>query len=113
MKKGSSSSVKKAKGKNKVPKRDANPKQQQQKPKVGDGKLKDKCFTCGQKGHWKTNCPKKTHSQNGNNSGMPHAYVVETCLMACTTGTWCVYTGATNYVCNSLQGFQKIRRLAD
>ena len=32
--------------------------------------------------------------------------------MACTTGTWCVDTGATNHVCNSLQGFQETRRLA-
>ena len=44
---------------------------------------------------------------------MSHALVVETCLMACTIGTWCVDTGATNHVCNSLQGFQKTRRLAD
>ena len=44
---------------------------------------------------------------------MPHVYVVETCLLACTTGTWCVDTGATNHVCNSLQGFQETRRLAD
>ena len=87
MEKGSSSSVKK-KGKKKVPKLDAKPKQQ--KPKVGGGKPRGKCFTYGQTGHWKTNYPKKTQSQNGNNSGMPHAYVVETCLMACTTvpGVW-------------------------
>ena len=44
MEKGSSSSAKK-KGKKKVPKRDAKPKQQQQKPKVGDGKPKGKCYT--------------------------------------------------------------------
>ena len=33
--------------------------------------------------------------------------------MARTTGTWCVDTGATNHVCNSLQGFQETRWLAD
>ena len=92
MKKGSSSSIKKDKGKKKVPKRDAKPKQQQQKPKVDDGKSKGKCYTCGQKGYYNVNYPKKTHSQNGNKLGMPHAYVVETCLMACTTCTWCVDT---------------------
>ena len=48
MEKGSSSSAKK-KGKKKFPKRDAKPnQQQQQKPKVGDGKPKGKCFTCDQ-----------------------------------------------------------------
>ena len=72
MEKGSSSSTKK-KGKKKVPKQDAKPKQQQQqKPKAGDDKPKGKCFTCGQKGHYKNNCPKKPKSQNGNNTGMPH-----------------------------------------
>ena len=55
MEKGSSSTVKKGKGKKKVPKWDAKPKQQQQKPKVGDGKPKGKCYTCGQKGHYKAN----------------------------------------------------------
>ena len=86
MEKGSSSSAKK-KGKKNVPKRDAKPKQQQQKPKAGNGKPKGKCYTCGQKGHYKNNCPKKPQSQNNNNSGMPHLNVVETCFMARTTGT--------------------------
>ena len=104
MEKCSSSSINK-KGKKKVPKQDAKPKQQQQKPKAGIGKLKGKCYTCGQKGHYRNNCPKKPQSQNNNNSGMPQSYVVETYFMARTTGTWCVDTGATNHVCNSLQGF--------
>ena len=104
MKKSSFSSAKKGKGKIKVPKLDAKPKKQQlQKPKAGNGKPKGKCYTCGQKGHYKNNCPKKTQSQNGNNNlGMPQSYVVETCFMARTIGTWCVDTGATNHVCNSL-----------
>ena len=51
MEKGSSSYAKKGKRKKKVPKLDAKPKQQQQKPKVGDGKPKGKYFTCGQKDH--------------------------------------------------------------
>ena len=39
--------------------------------------------------------------------------VVESCLLACTTGTWCVDTGATNHVCNSLKGIQETKRLAE
>ena len=42
---------------------------------------------------------------------MPICLLVESCLLACTTGTWCVDIGATNHVCNSLQGFQKTKRL--
>ena len=33
--------------------------------------------------------------------------------MVRSTGTWCVDTGATDHVCNSLQGFQKTRQLSD
>ena len=102
MEKGSSSSAKK-KGKKKVPKLDAKPKKQQQKPKAENGKPKGKCYTYGQKGHYKNNCPKKPQSHNGNNnSGMPQSYVVETYFMARTTGTWCMDTRATSHVCNSL-----------
>ena len=32
--------------------------------------------------------------------------------MVCTTGTWCMDTGATNHVCNFLQGFQEIQWLS-
>ena len=44
---------------------------------------------------------------------MPLALVVKLFLLACTIGTWCVDTRATNHVYNSLQGFQETRRLAE
>ena len=99
----SSSSAKKNKKKKKAPKPGGVSKQ---KPKKGGAKPKNLCFTCGQADHWKKDCPKyKARTQNGQFSGMPFCLVTESCLLACTTGTWCVDTGATNHVCNSLQGF--------
>ena len=66
MENGSSSSfVKNKKKKKKVPKHNA---QSKKKLKVSEGKLKCKCFTCGQKGHWKNDCSKKPRIQNDNTS---------------------------------------------
>ena len=80
MEKSSSSSAKKGKKKKNVPKQAT---QSKKKPQVSEGK----CFTCGQKGHWKNNCPKKPRTQNGNTLGMPLIFVIEICLIACTTST--------------------------
>ena len=53
-----SASTKKGKKKKKAPKQAAQSKKQ--KPKVSDGKPKGKCFTYGQKEHWRCDCPKKS-----------------------------------------------------
>ena len=107
----SSSSAKKNKKKKKAPKPAGAV--SKQKSKKGGAKPKNACYTCGQTGHWKKDCPKyKARIQNGQSSGMPICLVTESCLLACTIATWCVDTGATNHVCNSLQGFQETRRLA-
>ncbi|CAA0833201.1 Unknown protein, partial [Striga hermonthica] len=69
-------------------------------------KQKGRCHKCNKSGHWKVDCPllKKGNSL---------VNVVETCLAVVSTRTWCVDTGATDHVYNSLQGFQKTRRLRE
>ena len=78
-------------------------------PQTGMKKPKGKCFRCKQSGHWKGDCP----LLKVNKTGISHSLVTETFLAALSTSTWCVDTGATDHVCNSLQGFQETQRLSD
>ena len=64
-------------------------------------KPKGKSFKCGQKGHWKQNCPKATKKP-----GMGDLLVVEVCLVENFNDKWINDSGATNHVCYSLQWFK-------
>ena len=65
-------------------------------------KPKGKCFKCGQKGHWKQNCPQIAKKQ-----GMGNLNVVEACLVENYNDKWIIDSGATNRVCYSLQWFRQ------
>ena len=41
-------------------------------------KTKGKCFHCGEKGHWKRNCPK---FKAANNKGIKSSFLLEICLV--------------------------------
>ena len=69
-------------------------------------KPKEKCFKCGQKGHWKKECP-KLKGQSGNFSTV----VIESCFVADSTNSWWIDLGVTNHICNSLLGFKVTRSL--
>ena len=79
------------------------------KRKKKKSKGQDKCFLCGQKSHWKKECPKFLKRQ----LGMHHSLLVKSCLLLDSTNSWWIDFEATDHVCNSLQGFQVRRRLND
>ena len=69
---------------------------------------KGKCFYYGEKGHWKRNCPK---FRAANNKSMKSSFLLEICSVQNPTNPWCVDSGCTNHICNTLQGFEETRKL--
>ena len=78
---------------------------------MNDSKPKEKFFHCGTAGHQKTNCP--TYMAQINNPSIIESLVIEVSFIVGTSNSWCVDSDATNYICNMLQGFRKIRKLSD
>lgn len=66
------------------------------------GKRGGNCYHCDQPGHWKKNCTKFLAFIG---QGETSSLLVKTCLVANLTNSWCVDSGSTNHVYNSLQGF--------
>ena len=71
--------------------------------KVNDPKSKGRCFHCGIAGYWKRNCP--NYLAQKKNLGITELPIVEVSFIAGTSNSWCVDSGATNHICNMLQGF--------
>ena len=42
---------------------------------------------------------------------MKSSFLLKICLVQNPTNSWCVDSGCTNHICNSLQGFQETRKL--
>ena len=44
---------------------------------------------------------------------MIESHVIEVCFLMDTSNMWCIDSGATNHICNTLQGFRQTRKCSD
>ena len=68
-----------------------------------DGKGKGYCFQCRILGHWKRDGPDFLATKV---QGMIESQVVGVSFITDTSNTWCIDSGATNHICNTLQWFR-------
>ena len=78
--------------------------------KKANGKQKGKCFHCGVTGHWKRNYLDYLATRN---QGMIESHVIELSFLTDASNTWCIDSGVTNHICNTLQGFRQTRQCND
>ena len=78
---------------------------------MNDPKSKRKCFHYGGAGHWKMNCP--NYLAQKKNLGIIESLIIKVSFIEGTSNFWCVDSGTTNHICNTLQGFLKTRKPSD
>ena len=44
---------------------------------------------------------------------MIESHVIEVSFIADTSNNWCIDSGVTNHICNSLQGFKSTKKCSD
>ncbi|WCJ31560.1 Transposon Ty2-LR1 Gag-Pol polyprotein [Euphorbia peplus] len=85
---------------------------------AGKGKKKafkphplDLCHECGEKGHWKSACPKlRGNVKNKQAAGSSGIYVVEINLTI--SSSWVLDTGCGSHICSNVQGLRNRRSLS-
>ena len=74
------------------------------------GKGKGNCFQCGEPSHWKRDCSNFLATKV---QGIIESQVVEVSFITDTSNTWCIDSGVTNHICNTLQGFKSTSQCRD
>ncbi|KAJ1274607.1 hypothetical protein BS78_05G074500 [Paspalum vaginatum] len=101
----------KGKGKGKAEDRIQNPKLDA-KPKASPSPS-DKCFHCGDSGHWSRNCQKYLEEKKkGSETSTSGINVIEINLATSSSESWVFDTGSMIHTCKSLQGLKQTRSFA-
>jgi len=79
-------------------------------------KSETECFYCKGTGHWKRNCKKYLEDKKSGKTGkvitVIQVNVIDVLLARENSKSWVFDTGSVAHICNSIQGLQKVRRLA-
>ena len=65
----------------------------------GGGHSRGKRFYYGENGQWRRNYPEYLATRV---QGMIESHVIEVSFITDTSSNWCIDSGATNHICNSL-----------
>ena len=69
------------------------------------------CFHCKGTGHWKRNCQKYL-AEKKKGITVIRVNVIDVLLASENSKSWVFDTGSVAHICNSIQGLQKVRKLA-
>ena len=82
----------------------------------GRAKKETECFYCKGPGHWKRNCKKylvdKKSGLSGKGITVIHVNVIDVLLASKNSKSWVFDTGLVAHICNSMQGLQRMCKLA-
>ena len=87
-----------------------------QRKSKGKAKNETECFYCKGTGHWKRNCKKYLEDKKSGKTGkgiiVIQVNVIDVLLASENSKSWVFDTGSVAHICNSIQGLQKVRKLA-
>ena len=93
-----------------VNKKNMKAKRKAKKSSKAVSKTGDKCYECGNTGHWKRNC--KIYLEKIKKAGPSGVYIVEINISSRDSLAWVLDTGCVSHICISMQGLKNPRRLA-
>lgn len=76
------------------------------KGKSGNSKPKGVCFSCGENGHWKRECPQRKKNNSNDNKGQENASSDAFVCHDSASNTWVLDSGTSDHMCHRREWFE-------